>query len=181
MFSSLFGLGVSMLAPKVFSFLGDQKIKVVHAMTGRIRLQCDQWKDKVVAGGLEKALANDALVKTVKASKVSGSLLIEFNVSHLTQEQFDKILLQAVEAAVSSYPHMESQIMDKMRQTVQLVDGQIKKRTSAIADLDSLLVLLMLGKGVTGFSKNSAFSSSLLFWAYNIITNRKEIDDDRYY
>ncbi|MDQ0257283.1 hypothetical protein J2S74_004741 [Evansella vedderi] len=181
MISSLFGLGASIFGPKVFSFFNDQNIHVIHAMPGRIRLQCDRWKDKVVAQSLEKNLSDDALVKRVKATPVSGSLLLEFNVPHLTQEQFDKVLVQAVEAAVSAYPQMESQIMDKMRKTVQVVDGQIKKRTSALADLDSILVLLMLGKGISGFSKNPSFSSSLLFWAYNIITNRKEMDDDRYY
>lgn len=180
MFSSLFGLGASLIVPKILSYFGDHKIQVIHAMPGRVRIQCDRWKDKVVAVNIEKALANDAIVTKAVASPISGSLLLEFNVPHLTQEQFDKILLQAVESAVAAYPQLESQIMDKMRQTVQTVDGQIKKRTSAIADLDSILVLLMLGKGVSGFSKNPAFSSSLLFWAYNIITNRKDIDNDSF-
>ncbi|MCD8509886.1 MAG: hypothetical protein LRY73_08480 [Bacillus sp. (in: Bacteria)] len=127
MFSSLFGLGASLIVPKILSYFGDHKIQVIHAMPGRVRIQCDRWKDKVVAVNIEKALANDAIVTKAVASPISGSLLLEFNVPHLTQEQFDKILLQAVESAVAAYPQLESQIMDKMRQTVQTVDGQIKK------------------------------------------------------
>ena len=46
MMSTLVGIGASIIAPKLMSQFRDQKVKVVHAMPGRLRLQCDSWKNE---------------------------------------------------------------------------------------------------------------------------------------
>jgi hypothetical protein len=173
MISSLVGLGASLLAPKILSQINDQKVEVVHAMPGRVRLKCDRWKDPVVAAHLEQTFSHLGIVKHVSASPITGSLLIEFFVPSLTTEQFDELVKLAVNTSVNAFPHVEAQLMKTMKNTVSSVDGLIKKRTSGKADIDSLLSLFLLIYGTVGFSANPAFSSSLLYWSYTIITKEK--------
>ncbi|WHY85602.1 hypothetical protein QNH39_23815 [Neobacillus novalis] len=173
MISSLVGLGASLLAPKLLSSITDQKIEVVHAMPGRLRLKCDRWKNEVVATHLEQTFSQLTIIKSVSGSPITGSLVIEFNVPTLTPEQFDELLKLAVDTSVSAYPYVEAQLMKTMKKTVSTVDGLIKKRSSGKADVDSLLSLFLLVYGVTRFPVNPAFSSSVLYWAYTIITNEK--------
>lgn len=173
MFSSLVGLGASLLAPKIFSYINDQKVEVVHAMPGRVRLKCDQWKDETVAAHLEQTFKQLELVKHVKASPITGSLLIEFVVLSLTPQQFDELLTLAVNTSVNAFPYVDARLMKTMKNTVFSVDGLIKKRTSGKADVDSLLSLFLIIYGVIGFPANPAFSSSLLYWSYTIITKEK--------
>jgi hypothetical protein len=175
MMSSLIGLGASIVAPKLLSSMNDQKIKVLHAMPGRIRLQCDQWKCKEVATSIENAFKVLPIVNQVTVSPIRGSLLLVFNVQHLDQQQFDRLMQHAVNASVAAYPKMDSKLSKTIRGTVNSFDGLIKKRTTGKADLDSLLLLFMVGKGITGIKTNPAFSSSLLFWAYSLIKKEDEL------
>jgi hypothetical protein len=179
MISSLIGLGASIFAPKLLSQLKDQKIQILHAMPGRIRLQCDQWKNQEIATSLENSFKKIPIVKHVTSSPLTGSLLLQFNVQHIEPNDFDQLMQHAVNVSVSTYPYIESKLMKTMRGTVSSFDGLIKKRTSGKVDIDSLLLLLMLGKGVSGFKSNPAFSSSLLFWAYSLIKNEVEIRHDK--
>ncbi|MFJ5714090.1 HMA2 domain-containing protein [Neobacillus sp. NPDC093127] len=173
MITSLVGLGASLLAPKLLSSVTDQKIEVVHAMPGRIRLKCERWKDGIVAHHLEQTFSQLTIVKSVSGSPITGSLLIEFNVATLSPEQFDELLRLAVDTSVNAYPYVEAQLMKTMKKTVSITDGLIKKRTSGKADVDSLLSLFLLIYGATKIPVNPAFSSSLLYWAYTIITKEK--------
>lgn len=52
MLPTVIGLGVSFIAPKIMSQFRDQKIKVLHAMPGRLRIQCDSWKHRIIAHAL---------------------------------------------------------------------------------------------------------------------------------
>ncbi|EKN69071.1 hypothetical protein BABA_11596 [Neobacillus bataviensis LMG 21833] len=178
MISSLVGLGASLLAPKLLSSINDQKIEVVHAMPGRVRLKCDRWKDEMVAHHLEQTFNQLTIVKSASGSPITGSLLIEFNVPALSPEQFDELLKLAVDTSVNAYPYVEAQLMKTMKKTVSSVDGLIKKRSSGKADVDSLLSLFLLISGVTRFSANPAFSSSLLYWAYTIMTKEKGLNNE---
>jgi hypothetical protein len=179
MMPSLIGLGTTILAPKLLSRLKDQKIQILHAMPGRIRLQCNQWKNKEVATSLESSFKKLSIIKRASSSHFTGSLLLEFNVECIDPKVFDQLMQHAVDVAVSAYPKTESRLMRTMRGTVNSFDGLVKKRTSGNVDVDSLLLLLMLGKGVTGFKNNPAFSSSLLFWAYSLIKNEGEFHHDQ--
>jgi hypothetical protein len=176
MISSLMGLGASLIAPKLFSYINDQKIEVVHAMPGRVRLKCDQWKVEAVSSHLEQTFRQLHIVKHVEASPITGSLLIEFVVPNLTSQQFEELLELAVNTSVNAFPHVEAQLMKTMKNTISSVDGLIKKRTAGKADVDSLLSLFLLIYGVIGLPANPAFSSSLLYWSYTIITKEKGND-----
>lgn len=179
MMSSLIGIGTSIFAPKLLSQIKDQKIQILHAMPGRIRLQCNQWKNQEIATSLETSFKKIPIVKHVNSSPLTGSLLLEFHVQHIEPKDFDQLMQYAVNVSVSTYPYIESKLMKTMRGTVNSFDGLIKKRSSGKIDIDSLLLLLMLGKGVSGFKNNPAFSSSLLFWAYSLIKNEVEIRHDK--
>jgi hypothetical protein len=171
---TLVGLGASFLAPKIMGQFQDQKVKVVHALPGRLRLQCDSWKHKVVADMLNAQVKQHPLILTAKASEITGSLLLQFVVSHISQEELDEIITTIVNIASEAILQKESQLMNGMKNTLGFVDRGIKKQTKGLADFDSLFVLFLLGKGVQSFSSAPAFSASLLYWSYSIIKRKGE-------
>ncbi|MCC5800836.1 HMA2 domain-containing protein [Rossellomorea vietnamensis] len=170
MIQTLVGLGASILAPSIMKRLKDQKVQVVHAMPGRVRLQSDHWKEEKIAVALESQFSQIPIVKTVRASGVTGSLLLEFHSSHLTPEQFDELIQLAVHTSTQAYAEIDAKMKKKMKKGVHTVDHIIKKQTGGKADFESLMVAWLLFKGATGFAANPAFASSLLYWAYTLIT-----------
>lgn len=169
MLQSLLGLGGSILGNKLLKTFYDQKVNVVSALPGRLRLQCDRWKHKATKEAVEKALIRHPLVRNVHLSEVTGSLLLHFRRDHLTPAEFDEIVKLAVNAAVASYPQREAELMRLLQKTVDGVDGQIKTRTMGKIDLNSTLILLLVTRGILGFSSNPTFSTSLLLWAYGLL------------
>lgn len=170
MMQTLIGLGASLIAPSLMKKLKDQKVQVVHAMPGRVRLQSHHWKNEQIASELESKFSTIPLVKNVSASGITGSLLLEFTSDHLTPEQFDEIVQLAVTTSTECYSYIDSKMKNTMKKGVHSVDTMIKKQTGGNADVESLLVLGLLFKGATGFATNPAFASSLLYWAYTLLT-----------
>ncbi|MBM4764529.1 HMA2 domain-containing protein [Bacillus sp. B15-48] len=169
MIQTLIGLGASFFAPTIMKKLKDQKVQVLHAMPGRVRLQSNHWKENLIATALEEKFSALPIVKNVAASGITGSLLLEFNAQHLTPEQFNEIVQLAVNTSIENYPNIDSKMMKTMKNGVNSVDQVIKKQSGGIADIDSILIIWLLFKGATGFTKNPAFASSLLYWAYTMI------------
>ena len=62
MMSTFVGIGASIITPKLMSQFRDQKIKVVHAIPGRLRLQCDSWKTDIVAKALSTHVEKHPLI-----------------------------------------------------------------------------------------------------------------------
>lgn len=170
MMQSLIGVGMSFAAPSIMKRLKDQKVQVLHAMPGRVRLQSNHWKEELIARQLEEEFSAIPLVKTVRASGITGSLLLEFHSDHLTSEQFDEIVQLAVNTSTQMYPYIDSKMKKSMKRGISSVDSALKKQTGGITDIDSLLILWLIFKGTTGLARNPAFSSSLLYWAYTLIT-----------
>ena len=77
----------------------DQKIKVVHAMPGRLRLQCDSWKNDIVANALSKNVEKYPLILSSKASPITGSLTLEFVIPHISQQELDELMQFIVQTA----------------------------------------------------------------------------------
>lgn len=175
MIRTLLGIAGSYVGSRFLSSNSTQKINVVHAMPGRIRLQCNQWKSKEVAQSIESELKKHPLVMQISASPITGSLLLEFNVLHLKAEQFDQLVQQGVAASVKAYPHKEAELMKSIKGTVKWADKTIKTKTFGKADLNSLLILFLLGQGIWKFKRNPAFSIGLILWAYGLLT--REVDE----
>lgn len=169
MIQSMIGLGVSMAAPSLMKRLKDQKVQVLHAMPGRVRLQSNHWKDDMIATALEQRFSQLNIISHVQASGITGSLLLEFNTPHLTSEQFDEIVQLAVNTSIETFPHIKSKMKTSMKYGIDSFDHFIKKQTSGKTDAETLLALWLIFKGTTGFSANPAFASSLLYWAYSLI------------
>jgi len=175
MINTLIGLGASMAASKLMGLLKDQKVNVLHASPGRVRLQCDRWKHKETAHYLEQAFANLSLVKEAKASEVTGSLLLVFHAKTLTAKQFDEIVRHAVKISESALPEVKSDLMKLLESGANGLDKIVKVQSGGRADLDSLLVLALLINGGSVFAKNPSRGVSLVLGAYNIIVrNRKD-------
>jgi hypothetical protein len=156
---------------------GAMKIEVVHAMPGRLRLRCDQWKHEAMSNALERSFRQHPLVKAVSASPITGSLLLEFKTQHITQEQLDSIMKQATQAAGIAYEDMDSKLTTGMRGIVRRVDRTMRLKTKGAVDSGSLLTLFLLGKGFSGFRSNPGFSTALLLWAYGYLTKKGGNDD----
>jgi hypothetical protein len=175
--SSWFGIAGSMIGSRLFSSYSTQKIHVVTAMPGRIRLQCNHWKSKEVAQSIKSAFEGHPLVSQMEASSVTGSLLFIFKEPYLTKEQLDQIVQQAVNASVLAYPHKESDLMKSLKGAVRKVDGTIKTKTFGKADLNSILILFLLGKGLSVMKRNPSFAVGLLLWAYGLLTREEDSND----
>ncbi len=174
MISTIVGLGASLLAPNLLSQLRDQKIKVLHAMPGRLRIQCDKWKDEIVAAHLQKEICNHPLVSTCRTSGITGSILIEFLMPYISQQELDELMKFIVKEASDAIILTDSKMMRTMQQSLGMVDRGIKRQTNGLVDFDSLFVLLLLGKGIQSFRTTPAFASSMLYWAYTIIKGKDQ-------
>lgn len=71
--------------------LGIYDIKLVHFIPGRIRLQSPQWKTNVtLIERVVKELQGQIFVFSVKQTPVTGSLVITYDASYLTNiEELD--------------------------------------------------------------------------------------------
>lgn len=174
MLPTVIGLGVSFIAPKIMSQFRDQKIKVVHAMPGRLRIQCDSWKHRIIAHALTEEVKKHPLILTSEASELTGSLLLQFVVPHINQEELDELMSYIVQIATNAILNKDATLMNGMTNTLGFIDKGIKKQTNGFADFDSLFVLFLLGKGIQTFGSAPAFSASLLYWSYNIIKDKGE-------
>lgn len=150
----------------------DQKIKVLHAMPGRLRIQCDSWKHRVIAHALTEEVNKHPLILTSSASDITGSLLLHFVVPHINQEELDEIMDYIVQIASNAILEKDAVLMNGMTNTVDFIDKGIKKQTNGLVDFDSLFILFLLGKGIQTFGNAPAFSASLFYWSYSIIKNK---------
>lgn len=167
--NALLGFGATMLAPKLMSGLTDQKVKVVHASPGRVRLQCDKWKNEPTARNLRAVFAGIPIVKDAQSSPVTGSLLLIFHVPTLTEEQFDALVKLAVETSVSTFRELPSSLDTVLQNSVNTVDVTLKKQSGGHVDLDALLSIGLMIGGINTLPLNPAFGSSMLYWAYSLI------------
>lgn len=168
--NTILNIGATIIAPKLMANLKDQKVTVVHAIPGRVRLQCDKWKNKPTADNLVKMFQSFPIVKEVKASPITGSLTLQFHVKTITQEQFDEIVQSAVETSVATYPELQADLMAILKNIVKTIDITLKKQSAGKVDVASLLSVVLIINGVLRMPTNPTFSSSLLYWAYTIIT-----------
>ncbi|MCM3766434.1 HMA2 domain-containing protein [Neobacillus niacini] len=171
--STIIGLGASLVAPKIMSQFRDQKVKVLHAMPGRLRLQSDSWKNEIVAKALSNQIVKSPLVLSSQASAITGSLTLHFVVPHISQQELDDLLQFIVQTASDALLNADAALMRGMQKTLGIVDTGIKRQTNGFADFDSLFVLFLLGKGIHAFSNTPAFSASLFYWAYSIIKQKE--------
>lgn len=167
--NALLGFGATLLAPKLMSGLTDQKVQVIHASPGRVRLQCDKWKNGPTARNLNAVFTSVPIVKTVQASPVTGSLLLEFHVPTLTEEQFDLLVKTAVETSVSTFQELPSSLDRILYHSVDTADVTLKKQSGGHVDLDALLSVGLIIGGIHTLVINPAFGSSMLYWAYSLI------------
>lgn len=167
--NALMGFGATLLAPKLMSGITDQKVKVLHASPGRVRLQCDKWKNEPTARNLMMAFSGLDIVKRADASSITGSLLLEFKVPALTQEQFDALVQKAVETSVMTFQELPSSLDRALHHSVGTLDVTLKKQSGGHLDLDSLLSVGLIIGGINTLPVNPAFAGSMLYWAYSLI------------
>ncbi|MGN1386346.1 MAG: HMA2 domain-containing protein [Bacillus sp. (in: firmicutes)] len=175
--NTIVSIAATMVAPKLMANLKDQKVTVVHAIPGRVRLQCNKWKNEPTARNLVKVFKSFPIVKKVEASPITGSLTLQFHIETMTQEQFNEIVQTAVDTSVATYPEMQADLMSILKNVVKTVDNTIKKESSGKADVASLLSVVLIINGVLKMPMNPTFSSSLLYWAYTIITKNHNGSD----
>lgn len=169
MMNTLVGFGATLFAPRLLQGVQEQKVNVLHASPGRLRLQCDKWKNNIAARLMEERFRSIPLIKNASASSVTGSLLLEFKVPTLTQEQFDAIVQTAVDASVAAYNEMPGNLSKVLNRSLDTVDVTLKKQSGGNLDVDGVLSVLLLFGGITTFPANPAFASSMLYWSYSII------------
>jgi hypothetical protein len=144
-------------------------IRVLHAMPGRMRLQCNAWKSEAVAGRLAGTLRRHGLVDNVSASAITGSLLVHFTQKYLEQGQFDKFMDLVVKQTKAGIEQESSSATLLMSRMVNSLDCRVKTATCGVFDLPSLFSIALAAMAVRGFRGNRAGSLQQLFWVYRLL------------
>jgi len=150
-------------------------IRVLHAMPGRIRLQCNAWKSEPVAEGLADSLRRYSLVERASISPVTGSLLLEFTQKHLKRRQFDDIMDLLVKLTMAGMEKEVSRSTLLLGRIVNRLDSQVKIATNGICDLLSLFIIALTTQAVRGFSSNRGNSLQQLFWVYRLLRGGRHL------
>ena len=150
-------------------------IRVLHAMPGRIRLQCNAWKSEAVAGRLADSLRRDGLVEQVSASAITGSMLIHFTQKHLDRGQFDKFMDLVVKQTKAGIELESSSATLLMSRIVNSLDNRVKIASNGIFDLPSLFSIALTTLAVRGFRGNRANSLQQLFWVYRLLRGGRQV------
>lgn len=169
----LVGLGTTMVIPKLMKRLQDQKVNVKHASPGRVRLQCDKWKNEPTAKNILELFQKVPIVHHVETSAITGSLLLEFNTKTLTAEQFDEIVKGAVEASIHTYSELPGSFKLVMQNSVKTIDNTLKRQTGGNLDFDSIMSVFLVISGILRVTTNPVFASTLFYWAYSLIMDQR--------
>jgi hypothetical protein len=144
-------------------------IRVLHAMPGRIRLQCNVWKNEAVAVRLADSLRRHGIVDQVSASAITGSLLVHFTQNHLDRGQFDKFMDLVVQQTKAGIEQDSSSATIVMSRIVNSLDNRVKIATNGIFDLPSLFSIALTALAVREFRGNRANSLQQFFWVYRLL------------
>ncbi|KAA9030616.1 HMA2 domain-containing protein [Niallia endozanthoxylica] len=174
MWSTILGLGAYLVIPKVVGKLREQKIQVIHAIPGRLRLQNNRWKDQQIGAYLEKALQKHPLIKSCRATPITGSLTLEFTTPYLQQEDLDHIFQIITDTTIESFSHTKDKALQTMSSLFNGVNKNAKKMTNGYASIDSMMIVYFMFQGLRSFPTNPAFASSLFYWAYTVLKNSDE-------
>ncbi|MBT9172724.1 MAG: hypothetical protein DDT21_01110 [Syntrophomonadaceae bacterium] len=150
-------------------------IRILHAMPGRIRLQCNAWKSEAVAARLADSLRRHRLVEQVSASAITGSLLIHFTQKHLARGQFDKFMDLVVKQTKAGLEQESASATLLMSRIVNSLDNRVKTATNGIFDLPSLFSIALATLAVKGFRGNRANSLQQLFWVYRLLRGGRQV------
>jgi hypothetical protein len=178
LWSTLLGLGAYIIAPKLLGKLREQKIQVIHAAPGRLRLQNQRWKNEQTAVYIEKALTGHPLIETCRVSPITGSLVLEFANPYLQQAELDEIFQLVTDVTIESFAVTNDKLMNTVRGSFERINGNVKKTTNGYASVDSLLLVYFVFQGIRSFPANPAFASSLFYWAYTVLKNSAEKGGD---
>lgn len=169
MFSWIYGIGFSFLASKLFGYLTKMNIQVVHALPGRVRLQCSRWKDINVAGALERRVGAHPLVRKVQASPVTGTLLIEFTGTQLAPAQFEGVIKTAAEASADGFKVKEADLLVSMKRVLKKADQTVKAQSLGKVDIRTLIIFYLAWKGIRAFGTNNGEAERQLLWAFRFL------------
>lgn len=169
MTSWIIGSTLSYLASKFLAGQTSLNINIKHAMPGRVRLQCDRWKDSNVTSVLAAHLRAHPLVSECTVSSITGSLLLILNKEYLSEKEFDHILKTATSASVEGFTLKEADTIRLMKKAVQSVNRAVKAKTLGTVDLKSVIVVTLVGKGVLAMRTNPAECGRNLLLAYRLL------------
>ncbi|MBS3983777.1 MAG: hypothetical protein KGZ41_08265 [Dethiobacter sp.] len=150
-------------------------IRVLHAMPGRIRLQCNTWKSETIADGLADSLRRNGLVDRISVSPITGSLLIHFTQKHLERSQFDEFMDLVVRQTKAGIELEASSATRLMSRVVTGLDSRVKVVTKGLFDLPSLFVVALTTQAVKGFGGNRGNSLQQLFWVYRLLRGGRHV------
>ena len=166
---------LSIVGGALLKNLSTLNIHVLHAMPGRIRLQCHVWKSEAIAERLADSIRTHYLVGQVSVSPVTGSLLVHFTQKHLGRRQFDKfmdLLMKQTRAGMEQETASATLLMSR---TINRLDSRVKIATKGTLDLPSLFVIALTSQAVRGFSGNRGNSLQQLCWVYRLLRGGRQL------
>jgi len=166
---------LSMVSGAIMKNFSRLNIHVLHAMPGRLRLQCKIWKSEAVADDLADSLRKNELVDRVNVSPITGSLLIYFTQKHLDRCQFDEFMDLVVRQTKAGIELEASSTTLLMSRAINGLDSRVKVATNGIFDLPSLFVVALTTQAIRGFAGNRGNSLQQFFWVYRLLRGGRQV------
>jgi len=172
------GTVASLIGNSLLSRLSTLNVNVIHAMPGRVRLQCNTWKNENVAAILAEFMKRHPLVKEASCSPITGSMVISFKELYLTNQQFQEVIETAVKATGKAVTAKKSETTNKMIKVMGRLNRQVKISTKGLLDIPALIILALTINGIRGFNTNRTNSVKELLWAYRMLRGEEAMHID---
>ena len=169
MLSIIGGTVASFIGSNLLSNLSTLKVNVIHAMPGRVRLQCNTWKNEKVAAVLAESMKRHPLVKDASCSSITGSMVISFKELYLTNQQFQEVVEGAVKATGKAVTSKKSETTNKLIQVMSGLNRQVKISTKGLLDIPAIIILALTISGIRNLNINKSNSVRELLWAYRLL------------
>ena len=163
------GTIAALIGNSLLTKLSTLNVNVIHAMPGRIRLQCNTWKNEALVKTLMETMNEQQLIAKVECSSITGSMVIYFKEQYLTSQQFQGVVETAVKATRKGMTEKKSEATASMVKAMNAVNRQVKVSTKGMFDIPALIILALTIHSLKTFSINRGNALRQLLWAYRIL------------
>ncbi len=145
-----------------------KQVQVAHALRGRIRLYCYEFRDPRLTTALAQQLSRVEGIESVSSNPHTGSLLVQYNPDVIDQN----LLVAAIQKLLGSDAPMKKQgaIMDELQLGYDSINYALLEKTGGAVDTRTLLAGGLFTFAVKELMRTRALGMpspvTLFYWAF---------------